>query len=309
MNLPFFYELQPNQGTYITFSKSLLDFDYARNTNNPYYHTKMVALNLPNYGGSDFIADVTSQGIADPSPNITVPKLMQFYLENLCRQSEDQSITELAFWKMLHHMGLPYDRIKESVVFINEIATESFTYTENNNGWCEIVCSIPNTSKNLSFDWKALDLPPFLNATEGNTDGIFDNDDKQFLFPDIQSKQVIDFESVTYEDGEVKDFDFNVLLMFYTDRHGVQKLHGINFLNDFDNQISHWEIKRYSKITNDYRSVGYQFKLNLKTVNNEATKTLVEQQNFDAAHWNTYLTTLSRMNSILENLENKQSLI
>lgn len=299
MNLPAFHELKPKQGSYLTFTKALLDFDYANSiTNSTYYFTKMVALNLPNYvDGGDFYADVTSMGIVDKSPNITVPKIMQFYLENILRQIEHENITELAFWKTLKKMGLNQQQIDESIVFINEVAIESFTLVENNNGWCEVVCEIPNSSKNLIKKYKTVDIPDVVIATDGNTDGMFDNGNKEFLFED---KQVIDFSKITYESGDIKDFDFNVLLMFYKDKDGVDKLHGINFLNDFNNEVTHWEIPRYTKTTNDYKSIGYQFKLNMKTVNNEANLILIEQQNFDSAHWNTYLKTLSQLNSIID---------
>lgn len=308
MNLPVFYELQPNQGTYITFSKPLLDLDYARNQGKEFYYTKMVALNLPNYKEGEFYADVTSVGVVDKSPNMTVPKMLQYYLENLVRQTNLEEVTELGFWKMLRKMGLTYKQINDSVVFINTIATESFTLVDNNAGWCEIVCSIPNTSKNLEFKWKQSQIPDKVIVTEGNTDGIFDTDKKEFLFTETGSKNIIDFSSIKYTDGDVKDFDFNILLMFYKDRYGVEKLHGINFLNDFTNKVSHWEIPRYTKITNDYKSIGYQFKINMKTVNNEANKVLVEQQNFDCAHWNTYLKTLSQLNSIILHQERQQKI-
>lgn len=299
MNLPIFHELKPKQGSYLTLSKALLDLDYANNYHNsPYYFTKVVALNLPNYiDGGAFYADVTSQGIVDKSPNITLPKIIQFYLENILRQIQHENITELAFWKTLYKMGMTKKQIDESVVFINEVAIESFTEIENNNGWCDVICSLPNTSKNLVKSWIKTDIPDVVIATEDNTDGMFDNGNKEFLFKD--KKEIIDFKNVKYVDGEVKDFDFNILLMFYKDKDGVDKLHGINFLSDFTNKVTHWEIPRFTKETNDYRSIGYQFKLVLKTVNNEATKILVEQQNFDHAHWNTYLKNLTQLNSII----------
>ena len=37
MNLPEFNKLQENQSTYITFSKALLDYDYAINNSKEYY--------------------------------------------------------------------------------------------------------------------------------------------------------------------------------------------------------------------------------------------------------------------------------
>lgn len=301
MNLPIFHELKSEQSTYITFSKALLDFDKARINNTEYYYTYMVALNLPNYKNPDFFIDLSEVGIIDTNPNITMPKALQYYMENIVRQASinQSKISEVSLWKTLHKMGLSYTDIQNSVTFVNKIATESFTQVENNNGWIEVVGVIPNQCKQLNLEFIENDLPNIIPATPGNLDGMFDNGNKEFLFDTPGAKNVINFENLSYSDELINTFDFNVLLFFYKDSEGVDKLHGINFINNFENKITEFELPKYTQKTNDARSIGYQFKLNLKTVNNEATKILVEQQNFDAAHWNTYLTTLNKLNDIL----------
>ena len=308
MNLPEFNTLLNNQSTYITFSKALLDYDIAINNNTEYYFSKMVALNLPNYSNPEFYLDLSSIGISQDNingPNHMIPKGFQYYLENIIRQNTNtEYITELAFYKFLNKCGLSYENIHNSIVFINEINTENFTYVENNNGWGEIVMQIPNNSKSLNKVFKNVEIDDIILADtiNNNSNGLFDNsNEKSFIFNnDILAKQVIDFDNISYNDIENNSFDFNCLLIFYKDRNGINKLHGINFINSFENKITEWILPKFTQVTNDARNIGYLFKLNIKTVNNEASLIMIEEQNSGPAHWNTYFTTMNKFNEFLE---------
>lgn len=304
MLLPIFHPLLSDSSTYLTFSKSLLDLDRAKQNNTPYFYSKMVALNLPEYKTPDFFIDLNSVGVVTDNPNTTIPKGMQFYMENIIRQSTGtENITELAFYKFLHYCGISYNDIQSRITFINKIATSNFTTVENNNGWAEIVGIIPNRCYKLTPAFKNIDIADIITSTpENNSDTcIFDNGNKEFLFnQDVKQKQVIDFENVINDEEILEEsFDFNVLLYFYRDVDGIDKLHGINFINPFEDKITQFVLPKFTQKTNDARSIGYQFKLNLKTVNNEATKIIVEEYNNSPAHWNTYNQTLSTLNSFL----------
>lgn len=312
MNLPIFHPLLSDQSTYITFSKALLDFDYAIANEKEYYFSKMVALNLPQYKNPDFFIDLNSVDITATNPNTTIPKGMQYYMENIIRQNVGNgtnNITELAFYKFLNHCGISYNDIHDSIVFCNKIATSNFIYTENNNGWGEIVCVIPNNSAELVKVFKDIDIPDIITTNDDDL-AIYDNGDKQFLFETAISKRTIDFDNLSYitlPGDEVHSFDFNVLLVFYKDSTGVDKLHGINFINPFENKVTYFDLPTYTQRTNDSRSVGYQFKMNMKTVNNEATKIIIEEYNDGA--WSTHFETLTKLNSFLELQMQQQSII
>ena len=302
MNLPIFHPLLSDQSTYITFSKALLDFDYAVNNNKPYYFSKMVALNLPDYKNPDFFIDLNIVDVTTDNPNTTLPKGMQFYMENLMRQETNtENITELAFYKFLNKCGISYEDIHNSITFVNQIMTSNFVKIENNNGWGEIVGIVPNKSAKITTAFKDVDIDDIINSNDTDDD-IYDNGNKEFLFNvDSLSKKVLDFDNLIYETvatDTVHTFDFNCLLIFYKDEFGIDKLHGINFINPYENKVTHFELPKYTQRTNDSRSVGYQFKMNMKTVNNEATKILVEEQ-LDG-FWSTHFETLSKLNSFLE---------
>jgi len=302
MNLPNLNELKSDQSTYIAFSKALVDFDKAIATGNPCYFTKMVTLNLPAWNETEFFLDLstamTDSGIAlDASPNLVFPKAIQFYMENIIRQTTNvEEIVELAFWKLLNIMLLT--DYKSTVTFINTIASSNFTSTENNNGWNEIICQIPNKCKSLTTVWKQTNIVDII--TDVKTDiCMFDNNgDFQFNFTGL--KDVIDFDNCIYNDIEVKDFSFNVMLLFYTDQTGVNKLHGINFIYPFE-LISPTEkkLQTFTQKTNTNNTIGYQFKFNQKSCNNEATQIAIYAQD-DHTHYNTFFDTLSKLNSFLE---------
>ena len=310
MNLPIFHPLLADQSTYITFSKALLDFDYAINNEKPYYFSKLVALNLPDYKNPDFFIDLNPVNITVDNPNTTLPKGMQYYMENLIRQSTDtEYITELAFYKFLNYCGISYENIQNSITFVNKIMTSNFVKIENNNGWGEIVGVIPNKSARLTKAFKNIIIDDII-TTNDTDDALYDNGNKEFLFTNPLSKQVIDFDNLVFDEvptDDVHTFDFNCLLIFYKDEHGIDKLHGINFINPYENKVTHFELPKYTQRTNDSRSVGYQFKMNMKTVNNEASKIIVEEQ-LDG-FWASHFETLSKLNSFLELQMTQSSII
>lgn len=301
MNLPEINSLREDQSTYITFSKALYDFDYAVNNNTPCYFTKMVALNLPVWKNPDFFIDLSSVNVVSTNPNLVIPKTIQYYMENIMRQNigtNVEEIAEIAFWKTLNKMGLTDTQIRSTVTFINSISTSNFTSINNNNGWGEIVCQVPNKCDLLIPAWKTLsNISATVQATD--TDNcMFDNGNKQFLFSD-NLKKVIDFDNITYNTTDEQEFKFNVLLLFYTDKTGKQKLHGINFIYPYEDKVTYWDLETFTQKTNKARTIGYQFKFNMKTCNNEATQTAIYELQ-ENSHFNTFFETLSKLNSFLE---------
>lgn len=302
MNLPDINQLRNDQSTYITFTKSLFDFDKAVMEQKPYYFSKMVALNLPAWQEGSFFIDLTDVGIASTNPNIVIPKTIQYYMENILRQvigsNEIDEITELAFWKTLNKLGLTTENIRERVTFINEVATSNFIQLENNNGWGEIVCQIPNKCKSLTPEWKIISDVANIVQAENDDTCLFDNGLKQFLF-DTSFKQVLDFDNLIFSEEEQTTFDFNVLLLYYKDESGKDKLHGINFIYPFEQKITQWELETFTHKTNIVQTLGYQFKFNLKTCNNEASQIAVYELQ-ENSHFNTFAETLGKLNSFLE---------
>ncbi len=305
MNLPELNQLRETESTYITFSKSLLDFDLAIANGTACYFNKMVALNLPVWENPDFFMDLSGANILSTNPNLVFPKAIQYYMENIIRQSigindvEIDEITELAFWKLLNKMGMTDTDIANSVTFINSIVTSNFVKTENNNGWGEIICQIPNKCNLLNNEWRT--VANIKDIVQANDDDVclFDNNYKQFLFDLLTLKRVIDFDNVTFDEVTEQNFDFNTLLLFYTDSTGKTKLHGINFIYPFENKVSYWDLTTFTQKTNIDRTLGYQFKFMQKTCNNDATRLAVYNQN-DPAFWNIFSETLSGLNSFLE---------
>lgn len=308
MYLPVFNKLESNQSTYITFSRALLDLDIAIVNDSEYYFSKMVAFNLPEYKVNGFsvpLKDIQDMSL-DPKnidgPNLFIPQILANYVENIIRNSDNPNISELALYKMLNKCGLSFEEIKERTVFVNQINTENFTKTEYNNGWGEIVMQIPNDSRKVNIPYKNVDIPNIILADVANDNdtGIFDAGlEKQFDFSTI--RQVIDFDNITYDENTLSEFDFNCILVFYKDRDGVDKLHGINFVNNYINNKTEFILPKYTQRNNDGRSVGYLFKMNVKTCNNPASILQIQKiNNSDAGHWSTYFTTLNKFNEFLE---------
>ena len=304
MNLPLINSLNlDGQSTYITFTKALVDFDKAITANNHYVFSKMVALNLPEWKNPDFFVDLSSMGIISTSPNDVLPKLIQYYTENIIRQQYDNSnnetskITEIAFWKSLNKCGLSYDKIKECVTFVNDIVLSNFIEDNNNNGWGEIIGQIPNKCHKLINSWKTLTKIPNSIISEFN-DGLFDTGDNTFNFS-TEAKNSIDFDNIKYNETEEQKFKFNAILLFYTDGDNIHKLHGINFIHNFDNKVTYWDLPTFEQVTNNALSIGYQFKFNLKTCNNEASKTYIHND-LSQITYETFGETLGVMNTFLK---------
>jgi len=232
-----------------------------------------------------------------------LPKTIQYYMENICRQiigsgnTIIEEIVEIAFWKMLNLMGLTQAQYQACVTFINTISVSNFIKSDNNNGWGEIVCQIPNKCDQLTPAFK--NLSNIANIVQGNdTDTcLYDNGNNQFDFTNFKS--VIDFPNCTFDTITQGNFNFNTLLLFYTDETGINKLHGINFIYPFTNNLTYWSLPIFTQLTNIVQTIGYQFKFNIKTCNNSASQLLVYQQQ-DQSFYNNFADTLGKLNSFLE---------
>lgn len=322
MNLPILHPLREDESTYIAFTKGLLDLDKAISNDTEYYFSKMVALNLPvwkedNTGKEKFIIDLSSVGgpsSLNSNPNVSIPMTIRCYMENIIRQditeaganSPVEEVVELAFYKMLNKMGLSKERILESITFINEIVTSNFISTESNNGWGEIICQIPNRCRELQLVTREVpNVKNEINTDDedvevaGQPNPLYDNGNKQYMMTDFKS--VIDFDNCRFiDDGEPKEFKFNTLLLFYRDKSGVDKLHGINFIYPFENKATYWDQITFTQKTNTTRNIGYQFLFNLKTCNNNASKQEIFVHNEHAMWWDGFGATMSSLNSFLE---------
>lgn len=327
MVLPILGRLSNDESTYITFSKALLDYDEACTNGTEYYFSKVVALNLPVWkkdsSDSYFYKDLAETPLAEKNdnPNVVVPKMIQHYMENILRQPLDalyddvdkpvQEITEIAFYKTLNAMGMSKESIQENITFCNDIVTSNFTKIENNNGWGEIICQIPNKCRKFTPKFKEIsNLKNFVVTNDSTNFGDITGEQIPFYDKDLKYNGydmngwnfALDIPNSSY-DSEIKsEFDFNVLLLFYRDKSGVDKLHGINFIFPWENDTAKasWTQTTFTQKTNIVRSIGYQFIFNLKTCNNEASKTKVYEQYESIMWWNGFDKTLSGLNSFLE---------
>lgn len=317
MNLPNFHKLNEDVSTYITFSKAFKDLDIAIEKGEKFYFTKVVALNLPkwqNNTANKFFTDrlkelnIPEKNITDP--NVVLPKILQYYTENIIRQTtqiqntqqltQTDEIVELAFWKTLNLLGMTYEQIKQSIVFSNDIVTSNYLTTEVNNGWTEIIVQIPNLCKKFNLKTREVTNINELVSTNDSDQGLYDNGNKQFLFDTKDKRSVIDFNKSTYDSVVRGTFDFNVLLLFYTDKSGVDKLHGINFIYPFENKVTYYDMVTFTQKTNVTQTIGYQFLFNLKTAYNNNTLASVYHHNEHAQWWNGYEKTLTQLGSFLE---------
>lgn len=304
MNLPLINSLNlDGQSTYITFTKALVDFDKAITYGTPYVFSKMVALNLPEWKNPDFYINLNSMGVTSTSPNDVLPKLIQYYTENIIRQrvssdsKELERMTEIAFWKSLNKCGLNYPEIKNIVTFVNDIVLSNFVNDDNNNGWGEIICQIPNKCKKLNLAWKTIvDVPNTIISQFD--DGMFDTGNKEFTFT-TEAKDSIDFQNISYDDTIQQKFKFNAILLFYIDSTGIHKLHGINFIHNFDNKVTYWDLPTFEQVTNSALSIGYQFKFNMKTCNNEASKLYIHND-ITQIVYETFGDTMDSLNTFLK---------
>jgi len=309
MNLPIFESLDeyPNQSNYLQLSQGLNDMDMAYAEETEFYFSKFVAMKLPIYSNTNLWIDM-HEIITSTNPNVLFPKALQYYTENVMRQDINYNrLAEIGFWKMLQKFGMTAEAIKNSIVFVNDITQSAFYRTDNNNGWAEIICTIPNNAQKLNIQWKDDEILPNTNAYTGDyLDDVsyFDDfDNKTFDFTNF--REVIDFDNITYDDVNTNDeFEFNLLLLFYRDKDGVDKLHGINFIDNFEVENTYFKLKNYKKITNDYKNIGYQFKFNMKTINNTATRLIVESLNLDTgSFWQNFDEYLGKMSQILSKFD------
>lgn len=304
MNLPIFNQLREEESTYLTFQKALVDFDDAVANNTEYYFSNCIALQLPNWENGKFFYDLTSMGLpSNTTPNLVIPKMFQYYMENICRQNISidtnipvENITEIAFWKTLIKMGVSPKNI---VTFTNGIFTNNFIKTEANNGWVEIVVNIPNNCKLLKPAWKSVEnISNLVQATDTDT-ALYDNGSKQFTFNNDE-KTIFDFNNIKYDDTTKSKFGFNVLLLFYRDKSGIDKLHGINFIYPFENKVSYWDQQLLIQETNKISSRGYQFIFNMKSTNNQSSQIAAYEQNEQMFYVNQFGKTLGLLDSFLE---------
>lgn len=346
MNLPFFNPIQtnPERSTYYAFSKGMKDLDKAITENKVWYFSKMIALNLPLWNMSDMFfrfrksddavlpGDITNyyedpeigpfpelEDISYINPNVVIPKMFQYYMENIIRQTNvtnngindgsEEHIAELAFWKTLNKMGISNDKIyglngeKSIVTYANSIFTASFTDVSNNHGWCEILGGIPNKCPLLKVDtssWKVLtNIDSVIGADENHDHAIYDDGSGSFSFDMSGNKRVFDFEHVVYDEDDIQEFDFNTLLLFYTDYTGIQKLHGVDFIFPFKETMNGWGQEKIKHWSNNLQSFGYSFKFNMKSCNNEVSKSEVYEIN-EETFYDVFEESMSNFNSFLE---------
>lgn len=306
MNLPELSQLRNDASTYIAFQRTLNDYDKSIATNKEWYFSKLIAIKLPVWAVGDMFIDLSSVGVpVDASPNLVFPKAIQYYMENISRNSigvggiDIPETNEISFWKMLSKMGISASDIQTNVVtFENTIALSNFINLNNNTGWAEIVCQIPNKCKKLTPVWKTItDIANIVQTSDTDT-ALYDNGNKEFLFSSEQ-KKVLDFDNFVFDEVTEGTFDFNCLLLFYKDADGVNKLHGINFIYPFENKVTYWDIETFTQKTNKLQSIGYQFIFNQKTCNNAASLIQIYEQQ-ENSFYNQFGETLGKLNSFLE---------
>lgn len=253
------------------------------------------------------------------NPNVVIPNMFRYYLENIIRQTNvtnngindgsEEHIAELAFWKTLNKMGISNDKIyglngeKSIVTYTNSIFTSSFTDVSNNHGWCEILGGIPNKCPLLKVDgtsWNVLtNIDSVISADENRDHAIYDDGDGSFSFDMANNKRVFDFEHAVYDEDDVQEFDFNTLLLFYTDWTGVQKLHGVDFIFPFKETMDGWGQEKIKHWSNNLQSFGYSFKFNMKSCNNQVSKSEVYEIN-EETFYDVFEESMSNFNSFLE---------
>ena len=62
---------------------------------------------------------------------------------------------------------------------------------------------------------------------------------------------------------------------------------------------TYWNTTIFTQLTNIVQTLGYQFKFNIKTCNNDASQLLVYEQQ-DQSFYNNFGETLGKLNSFLE---------
>lgn len=324
MNLPIFDNLNtsPIRSTYYTFSKALKDLDRAVTEGKEWYFTKVVGLNLPIWASdrmffrfrktsSNPAGDIQyyTEQVPDAyfpeceaannsfiNPNVVIPKLMTYYMENLIRQSNignnsqnnvAEYITELAFWKLLNMMGISTTQIYDTssiITYVGDVSTVSFTEIANNHGWAEILVGIPTNCPLTIINTDCWDMlstvDNIINADNTDDCAIYDKDNN-FGFDMTQMKRVLNFDEIESRKDFTtqQQFQFNALLLFYTDDTGINKLHGIDFIMPFEETLDGWRQESLKHVSNTVNNFGYSFRFNMKSCTNRNTQETVYELN------------------------------
>ena len=323
LNLPF-WKVDVNPSSPDNSNNPSLSFRFRKSTSNP-------SGDIVNY--SEILSgfpEVDNESYVNP--NRVIPLVFQYYMENIIRQTTVisdgnpcENIVELAFWKTLNLLGLDKDNIfgnsslniPSVVTFANNISTSNFINVSNNQGWCEIIASIPNKCPFLDMNevcWKNIvNVNDIVYADVNNDNSIYDSNQMSFAFDFTNFKKVLNFDTISklgFDFEQQSSFRFNTLLIFYKDQTGVDKLHGINFLFPFVNDTVNtnvWTQQTFHHNSNVIQTFGYSFKFNMKSVNNDATISEVYSHN-EGTFWQALEVVMGNFNSFLE-LQKKQGSI
>lgn len=262
------------------------------------------------------------------NPNYVIPKILGYYLENILRQDNTggsgvdcQRIAEVAFWKTLIYLGIPAADLSSMVQYVNKISIVSYTEIANNHGWSQIMCEIPNYCKHFDNTnpniWRSSGVDLSVGVADNNDACIFDAGDS---FDFGVWNRSLDFEKIYDQNTnilntDVADMEFNTLLLFYKDSdcfdetgndNGMEKLYGIDFIMPFeklddDPMMTNYELPSFKHKTNSVQTFGYNFRFNVKSCTNNATKESVPIFiPMESSFFDLYSTVLTRLNNFLE---------
>lgn len=286
---------------------------------------------------TEFIQSIEEELYQDTSldknyvnPNYVIPRIFGYYLENILRQENTggssvdcQRIAEVSFWKTLNYLGI--DDISSCIQYVNKISTVSYTEIANNHGWTQIMCEIPNLCKHFDNTnqniWgnSGVDLSV---AVANNGDACIFDSGNSFDFTNFWNR-CLNFENIYDENSNildsstVADMNFNVILLFYKDAdcydengddNGMEKLYGINFIMPFDKvddstnpPFPSYELPSFKHKTNEVQTFGYNFRFNIKSCTNDATKESVPiLVPAESSFFDLYSEVLTKLNSFLE---------
>jgi hypothetical protein len=228
---------------------------------------------------------------------------LQYYLENIVRQqlpTEVPEICEIAFWKTIDFLEQLNPTSPKSTipVYTTDIIISNFINSQTSTaGWAELILQIENQPKQLIPSFRDVENIPNIIQCPADVDALYDNGSFEFLFTDDQ-KKVFDFNNTHYNIEDEGSFDFNTMLLFYRMEDTIDRLHGINFVQNYQNQVSFWDMPRYNCKTNAINSTGYQFNFNMKTVNNESTLKIIQEN--EEVFYSLYSKTLGLLETFLE---------
>lgn len=316
-HLPKLGALKEKESTYITFSKALTDLDKAHANHQPYYFTKMVLLNLPDWQEGQFYLSrelpLTNVDKSTDNPNVAIPLYIQHYMENICRQQIDSPhVTEIAFWQMMDKLGFRYSQYDtpSKAPYVCDVIHSDFYKLESNVGWARIIGQIPAhisfktiQEKQISLSQRRILTNDFEDVEDNR--GLYDTGLNEIV---LNNPMILDLDNIqdynSYGSSN-EEAQFNVILMYYMDSDGVHKLHGINFINRYVNKVGYWELERLPlrTIESKQTSIGYQFLFNMKTCNNEATLTQVHSNNENLGWYHGFEQTFNYMHRLLDKID------